>query len=234
MPGETGKDRELTLPAGTPVRACLVIPSDRRFDFVRRALSVIDSVHNDGELPLIPVIQGSRTVGRYIPTREGGAARIEAATPSDRRVLSFAHEIGHFLDHQALGRRGSYASESGSIRSLMHVIKSSKSTKTLERRMRQASIITTDKRENRVRFKVDRKNVAYLLEPKEQFARAYAQYIAVRSRDEVMLRQLENKLGDLVTQGVYCQQWMGDDFLPIALEFDRLLHRKGWLHDHHE
>ncbi len=234
MPSETGKDTVLLLPAGMPVGMRLVVPSGRRFDFVRRALSAIDSVHGDGELPIIPVIQGSRAVGRYVMNRDGGAARIEAATPSDRRVLSFAHEIGHFLDHQALGRRGSYASESGGIRALMRAIVGSRSIQTLERRTQQAYVVTADTRGNSIRFKVNQRDVAYLLEPKEQFARAYAQFIAVRSQDETMLEQLEDKLGDSLTQGIYCQQWMDDDFVPISSEFDRLLRRKGWVHGHNE
>ncbi len=234
MPSEAGKDDVRLLPAGTSVGGCLVVPPDRRFDFVRRALSAIDSVHGDRDLPLIPVVQGSRAVGRYVVTRDGDAARIEAATPPDRRVFSFAHEIGHFLDHQALGRRGSYASESGGIRALMRAIVGGKSIQTLEGRMRQAYAVTTDTLGNSIRFKVNQRDVAYLLEPKERFARAYAQFIAVRSRDEMMLGQLEDKLGDSLTQGIYCQQWTGDDFAPIASEFDRLLRRKGWLHEHNE
>ena len=77
-----------------------------------------------------------------------------------------------------------------------------------------------DKRGNRIRFNVNQKDVAYLLEPKEQFARAYAQYIAVRSRDNIMLGQLEGKRGDALMQGLYCQQWMDDDFAPIASEIE--------------
>lgn len=201
MTSEADKDDHIAQSHGTPVSRYVIVPSEQQFDFVRHALSMIDSVHGDGELTPVSVVQGSRRIGSYTTIREGSVTRIEVATQPDRRVLSFVHEIGHFLDHQALGKRSSYASESGRMRSLMRAIDQSMSVYGLKGRTQQKHITVTDIRGNRLRFPVNQRDVAYLLEPKERFARVYAQYITLRSQDETMLAQLNSKRRDSLTQG---------------------------------
>jgi len=222
-------DEEPTNSDLTPISSHIEVPAAPLFDFVREALAAVDVVHSDGALPFIPVVRGSRMIGRYVPTREGDASRIEVAMTPGRRRLSFVHEIGHVLDHQALGTPGAYASESGRLRRLMQTIDRSAALASLRERGRHKQITTQDRRGNMIRFRIDAHDVAYLLEPRECFARAYAQYIAVRSGDSSLLAQLDDKRGDLLTQAIYYEQWTDADFTPIADDFDRLLRRKGWL-----
>lgn len=70
--------------------------------------------------------------------------------------------------------------------------------------------------------------VEYYLSPREQFARAYAQFIAVSSQTTELLVQLEavqqSRLG-----AMYHVQWNDGDFRPIQQQFDRLLRRLRWM-----
>jgi hypothetical protein len=77
-------------------------------------LEAIDAVHGDGMLPLLPVIRtrGRVQVGAYEwISHTGEALRLSFSVTNDHPELSVVHEIGHFLDHQALGRPGAFASE---------------------------------------------------------------------------------------------------------------------------
>lgn len=81
--------------------------------------------------------------------------------------------------------------------------------------------------------RIDYDHLRYLLQTHEVFARSYAQYIAVRSKDAVGLKELAKlqALGKPGSQGIfpaYPRQWEDDDFEPIAKAFDRLFDSLGW------
>lgn len=63
----------------------------------------------------------------------------------------------------------------------------------------------------------------YYLRPREMFARAYAQYIALRSGDEVMLDQILRRKADFPGT-----QWDDADFGPVAKAFDELFTARRW------
>lgn len=67
----------------------------------------------------------------------------------------------------------------------------------------------------------------------EIFARAYAQYVAVKSGDPVLLEQLEETRQRLVdTNGrkvYYPEQWADDDFAPLMDWFEKEFAARGWL-----
>ena len=69
---------------------------------------------------------------------------------------------------------------------------------------------------------------AYLLRDREMVARAYAQYVAWRSGDAALLSQIDDDLG-ADSALVSLRQWPYAEFLPIALQFDMLFERVGWL-----
>lgn len=81
----------------------------------------------------------------------------------------------------------------------------------------------------RERFTLDQALVSYLLEPRELFARAYAQYVAVRSGDLRLLTQLHEVRRDLIVGMVYHQQWDQEDFLPVLAAFDWALRWQRWI-----
>lgn len=64
--------------------------------------------------------------------------------------------------------------------------------------------------------------------PREVFARAYTQYISVRSGDKDMTRAINENI-DFASAGGMPIHWEWDDFEPIANSFDSLFRSKGWL-----
>ena len=67
--------------------------------------------------------------------------------------------------------------------------------------------------------------LSYAKEP-DAFARAYAQWIAVRSGSAAMRGEIDLILSGRA--GTVQQVWGHDDFLPVAAAFDRLFTSWGW------
>ncbi len=218
-------------PAGVPLGGRFALPGRAVDAAVRRLLAVVDAVHGDGDLPRIPVVQSdSRTEqGLYVSDRQGRPLRLALSRHADRPLLTLAHEIGHVLDHQALGRPGEYASTAGRIPDVMEAIARSKAIRRLGQ-MQSLRRVRVRMPDGSVRMEsVAHRLVQYLLRPEERFARAYAQYVATRSRDATLSQELAAAQQALLSGRVYHQQWNDDDFGPIAAALDRLFLRKGWI-----
>jgi hypothetical protein len=71
-------------------------------------------------------------------------------------------------------------------------------------------------------------NSAYYLKPEEAYARAYSQYIATKSQDPTMLRELANMRTSDAKAGIE-RQWDEADFRPILQAFDKLFASLGWI-----
>lgn len=131
------------------------------------------------------------------------------------------HELGHYLDDQAIEPAGEFASGAGHVPEWSAVVEASDAVLRLRELERQAPV--TFEVTSGFAVILDADDFAYMLEPEELFARSYAQYIASRSGDPVTLSELH--AGQEV---VYPEQWSDADFESIAAEFDELLERLGW------
>lgn len=67
----------------------------------------------------------------------------------------------------------------------------------------------------------------YLLLPEEQWARSYSQYIAIKTKNAVLLSQIKECL-DSKDETVRYEQWQYDEFLPILNAIDNLFVLLGW------
>ena len=79
----------------------------------RITLAEIDKLHSVKGLPNIPVKNSTtqKFQGSYsYRAAQGTAVDIKISTASVNPELTLAHEIGHFIDHQALGNTGTYGS----------------------------------------------------------------------------------------------------------------------------
>lgn len=134
--------------------------------------------------------------------------------------LSFAHEIGHYLDHQAIGTPRDMASELADpqLSPWFDAVNRTREIRTL-----RALFANRNATIGAARVPVDRGYVEYLLRNREIFARSFAQWIAIRSEDPVLLAQLD----DLRTS-IYPSQWDDSEFDPIASALDELARRMGW------
>jgi hypothetical protein len=79
-------------------------------------------------------------------------------------------------------------------------------------------------------YKVPTSHIRYLLNRNEQFARAYAQYIASKSGDTALKAKLQNHLSKKGKVPLFIQrQWTDKDFAPIEAAFDALFKEQGWV-----
>ncbi|MHB8647435.1 MAG: hypothetical protein ACYDAR_16755 [Thermomicrobiales bacterium] len=218
-------------PRGIRISERLDLPSGPEWEFARDLLAVIDQIHGDGELPVIPVIEtGTSSAGGFlVSARDGRSLRIEVGLGGVHPHLTFVHEIGHFLDYETFGASRGFGSAAGQIAPLMRIIERSETIRKLARRIGRRYAVIPDARGRLRREAVQQGAVRRLLLPEEQFARAYAQYIAMCSQEPVVQAQLHRKRANHLTQGIYYEQWDDDDFAPIAREFDALLREKGWM-----
>jgi len=188
-------------------------------------------VHGDGPLPDIEIVSSTGDSGDYVYSgRDNRALRIELMPLGGPHPhLTLVHEIGHFLDHQTLGTKNTFASVNGEIPNVMGAIAQSASIRGLMRRQgrKVANIDVWPGR--RQRESIDPGNVAYLLAPQEQFSRAYTQFIVVRSGDTTMLQQLNRIRSNPLRQGLYYEYWSDEDFAAIAEALDALFRGKGWI-----
>ena len=182
-------------------------------------LGIIDRIHDDGILPIIPIkrSRSRRYFGAYYRTRFGNdAIDIRLSDIGDHKELTLTHEIGHFIDHQGLPEAGMSSEFSQQLDGWRNAVLASPEIKRLE--------------SNRKRHHNNHDLLSYnsyLLRRREIWARSYAQWIATKSGDRKMRTQLTELVNtdkpDLPTQ------WQDDHFKPIADEIDKLFTKLGWL-----
>lgn len=119
------------------------------------------------------------------------------------------HELGHYLDQYMVGTNGKKLSEDDNI---LSALKNSSEYKTIEK----VKADSTDKEQQGF--------CAYLMQPNEMFARAFAQWISTKSTNKTLKSEITgviDKYGPL--------QWSDDSFKPISAAFDNMFKSKGLL-----
>jgi hypothetical protein len=193
-------------------------------DGIRTALAAVDRVHGDGELPPVPIVSvGGRVyLGGYQSTRGGLALHISLSIRGTHPELTLLHEIGHFLDQQALSGAPAVAFASAWLPEMEEwrqaVTASAAGSALLRLRPTRRNGLT-------------QRQIDYLTSWPEFWARTYAQYIAMRSGEPVLLQQLGRRLAAQKRERVVrlTEQWDRDDFAPIGLAIDSFLLRLQWV-----
>ena len=212
-------------------RAIAVLDGDHA-GAVRDALAAVAKVHRDGVLPVIEATTEDLPEGthaHYVRAL-GHPAAIAVAKTTLRPRLEFLHELGHFIDDAGHGVEGIFSSESETLfAALMNAIHATPTAERL-RAMRDGryrtrsglTLPTTASERDDVR-----ETVRYMLENRELFARAYAQFISVESGDPSLLRELEHALAE-VGGAAYGSQWSHEEFEPVRTAFRSLFERLRW------
>lgn len=184
------------------------------------ALAAIDSVHSDGKLGTVPVqpLVGGRgrggTLGLTSRDFSGRIRAIGVRASGPWPELTTVHEVGHVLDWVVLGGGRGFGSEADTI---MGTVMSAISRSAAVARLR---IMATEAADPDLADRI----VNYLLSRRELWARAYAQYIAEKSNDRTLVKNLSKRLAETGPQ-----QWEADDFAPIRGAIDDFFRSRGWL-----
>ena len=216
-------------PAGTPVRDAIKGPTRGTLKaHLDTTLSAIERVHGDGDLPEIPVKRvHTPNKGEYRFKRIGDVWHPEliGLSKSDHPELTLAHEIGHVLDQLGLpGSSGLYGMASNGIgdariQAWRDAVQASQSYKRLKT-LRDHGGVDPDTGNQFPTALLD-----YYLQSHELWARSYAQYVATRSGNSTLLKQVK----DETSKPYGFIQWEPEDFTPIAATIDNLFEALGWL-----
>jgi hypothetical protein len=219
-------------PAGVPVSKALQVPGGKLQDPLNHALAMIDEAHGDGKLPQLQ-IKGSRSKRFFGAYRFYQGSRIPVdiriAYSGSHKELTCVHEVGHFLDHMGDGdRRTNFTSQGGQIMDEWRdAVKNSRAIMELEKAYQDGYFSAVDPNGDTMQIPISQGHARYLLSPTEIFARSYSEYIAKRTQDDILLRQVDDVLNDPFDY--YPTLWDDDDFEPIAKAFDHLFEVLGWL-----
>lgn len=200
-----------------------------QFDF---AIAQLDKIISDGQLQNIPFKLDNRMnaagMFRHTPRQSGNiAVDIKLnLKKNDHPELTLLHEIGHYLDVTALTKTG-YASKLQTDQNMKALMKAlNDSPEILEMKQKKgeyfAKFLTNISMRNQIQG-----YYKYLMSEQEMFARAFAQYIAVKS-DSKLLKEQVNKLNERDLKGIAKTQWNDQNFVPILEQFDNLFQGLQW------
>lgn len=188
-----------------------------------RVMTIIDSVHGDGNLPVIPILRipaSNRNLGTYYASNK---PKIEIRSDNKHKHLTYVHEIGHFLDHKGIPSRHMSSTHDPLFDEWKKAVASSRAVNSL--------LDLVDGPDYVANYPIPKSYVAnYLLTTEELWARSYAQYIATRSGDTVLISQVK-KIMDAEKRSPIplMKQWDEDDFESIADAIDKMFIQLGWI-----
>lgn len=185
---------------------------------VNGALAAIDRVHDDGNLSDIELFNSRQSsYGYFASTLNAGtleADRMAVRSTGPWPSFTTVHEVGHFLDLEAIGQKGDFATLSGD-REMKRVLDAAESTDAIKALRLQLQQTTSDSL---------RAYYQYLLSPQEIWARAYSQFVAERSGSKSLERDLAKAI-----EAQKNRQWMPADFAPVGEAIENMFSNLGWL-----
>lgn len=205
-----------------PVSKSIKVPEDaQRGASYEATLKVIDVVHDDGGLTVIPLRETKATVnigGYSWRGKTGEPIAIDVSRAPVHPELTLLHEVGHFLDHRALGTAGEFASETHPMLEVWRkIVSASPTVKRLKLGARGRKIDGEwPKRAPEV--------FAEALRLRELWARAYTQYIVKHGANPALTAQFDIAAAWL--SGNYF--WADDEFEAIDLAITTILTAKSW------
>lgn len=206
-------------PRGTPTARAMVVDLDPKSPFgreVAKARAAIRKVHtlpeNVRPVRVVDELPPHNALGSY--SKFEGVVRLDPNGSTPR--LTAVHELGHYIDHQVFGTgpaMGTQLLTSPAMRTWLSTVQDSPEVRRLLA-MRPTSPAA-------VQSMVD-----YLTNPAELWGRSYAQWVAVRSGDRVLLDQVDYWLSSP-------QPWVADrqwsTFDSIADSIDAVMNERGLL-----
>jgi len=161
--------------------------------------------------------------GIHAPLADGDGWGIVINPKSDSKELDFLHEYGHQVDRAGLKlttKSGAIASEARKlpeVKALIAAIDKSAASKRIAEVYAKVAGKSAEAASH----------LEYMARRSEQFARAYAQFVAKRSGNKTLLKQLEDMRKGRDDRGYLPMQWEDDDFGPIEKALEALLGKLG-------
>lgn len=223
-------------------------PTSRVGKGVRTAVGQIDELHKiPDSIKGVPVrsTTGKRTLGYYEMKRDGSPVAIGISSSNSvaqvggaevkHQAFSFAHEFGHYLDHQGLGTPGQFTSTkwAGTPPRVNYTAWDGAevvATRQIpadapeEWRAFWTAVDDSGFYERAAGSGLSPGHKAYLRDPCEVWARAYSQWVSERSGDDALLAGLR---GFTDKDGV--TQWPAGTFDDIAAAIEGILRAEGLL-----
>lgn len=193
------------------------------------------------------------------PGRGGDVMKLSKSGIASHPLMTVAHETGHWLDDMALGKGLNAKPIVSDAPRLTKVRGRWTTTRTVGLGIQPAappgftnigSFTSSDPRNSMPEMKALKdalrasaayqalmaqptgmtfKQWNYYKSPWETFARAYSQYVAVKSGEPAMMLELLGFQSDMKAGKTPPIQWQASDFKPIEDAFDRLFLALGWL-----
>lgn len=199
---------------------------------VKGALSAIDAVHSvsSSVMPRVQVtckpMSGSKRGVIYCAKNP---PQITVSTVGGAPRMTMAHEIGHGIDYHMFGRPGAFAfgSERPGVHTemdaLMHELRSTTTIRDVAA-VAHGAVPSANADA--------RRHAQYMMDGREIFARAYAQWITNRSGDPVMHQELHRAQAHDRTYAAMNghnknYQWPDHEFAPVMARFDDLFRSHG-------
>jgi SPP1 gp7 family putative phage head morphogenesis protein len=195
--------RQTPVSKGLPVKATGTVGKAWK-----TTLAEIDKIHDDGVLPGFPATRAAKDanhLGVYHPSKR----KLALKDGGPWMHLTAAHEIGHYLDHQALGTPGRYASQQPGhpAHAVVDLLLGTPTVATI-----RGSGISPKRR-------------AYFTSRVEVWARAYAQFVAEESGQADLSADLVRVSASVEPW----RQWTAAEFAPARAAIRDMFQKKGWM-----
>ena len=205
-----------------PVGQRFRVPPGALAPIIEQMLNAIERTHGTSDLPVVTIMwtRTFRPQARYLPpTGQEPGPGIEVSEVGATPRTSFLHEVGHLVDNVVGGLTG-YASRDPAS-PLAPVLAALKATEAY-RRLGEAA------QEDRLALLLGQSAyiAGYLQSDEELWARAYAQFVVLRSGDAEARREMDavRREPDFNRH----RQWEDGDSAAVANALDRALQMIGW------
>jgi hypothetical protein len=176
-------------------------------DGVAQGQAAVESVVNVDRLGVTQLDPDDMATARFL----GDEQKIAISPDSSAKTVAnaIAHESGHYVD-TVLGN-GDYLSQTSDGDPIYQLLKKTSSIQAILND--EVTIL-----------KGDDSTRGYMVNGREMFARAFEQYVAVKSQEPLLLDELRFHQGN---EHMKFMVWPDDEFEPIVTMFDKLFKDEG-------
>lgn len=219
----------MSAPAGQLLGSLLKVSEGPLTPQLLATLRAVDTVHGDGNVGSVSIDHGgiSPHLGMFFP---GSPPRIAIKVKQPEPGLTLLHEVGHLLDNTGIERGMGWRSLADDSRLAgwwQAVTNSDLYARFIELSGQDRARVPKAWGTGYEYGTVEQSKVKDRLDPRELFARSYAQYIVAESGDPLLRKELDHARAGREAI-LHPEQWPDDDFEPIRVELDLLIRSLGW------